>query len=43
MEVEIQVDPKYHRHFIQRRGQVRAYKLIELLFVVPSGDGKESM
>jgi len=22
VEVEVQVDPKYHRHFIQRRGQV---------------------
>ena len=22
VEVELQVDPKYHRHFIQRRGQV---------------------
>ena len=24
IEDDIAVDPKYHRHFIQRRGQVRA-------------------
>ncbi len=30
VEVEVSVDPKYHRHFIQRRGQVRVVGLVRV-------------
>lgn len=33
MEVEITVDPKYHKHFIQRRGQVGWLPLCKLLWL----------
>ena len=28
MEVEIQVAQKYHKHFVQRRGQVRMFQFL---------------
>ena len=33
MEEEVEVDPKYHKFFIQRRGQVRVRPFVQCMVV----------